>query len=227
MKAIIFNIILIVSISCTNTDIQTVSEETEYQNFLAARSAEFSQTKMPTPIERNRMFERAYDESGLKRLVGSSLQQGAPVPVLSEINKFYDDVIVGKYSGHISQGKLKLAFVSYAVRSLGLTNPENLNAKSKKDFLVKLTRDIVALNGDTRPELAYECLSASKELFEKNEFNRMVMKSKFQARFNLEQMQKNMAEAKDSDNKELVDQVDFFIKMCEKNLIDLEALKMM
>jgi hypothetical protein len=217
MKGISKIILLFILVGCSPNAVESV-EETEYQNFVATRKAEFDKINLPNPMQRNDMYQRVYEESGLQQLVLGSLLETAK-PSLDELKTFYNDVIIGKYNGHVSQGQLKLAFINHAVRSVHLTNAQ------EKEFFAKLTRDLVALNGDTNPELTYTCLSSSKLLFGKDEFNEMIKKSKFKTRFDLEQAQQIIAMKKASDPEEQYERIAGIIKIFEKNLSDLEALK--
>lgn len=222
MRELIITIMAAICLlGCTLNDPESI-EEREYQSYVSQLTIEAQKQKI-SPVERIHQFNEAYNQSGLQKLIQHSLQNpSAQVQSIGDLNQFYNDVIVGKYKGHTAQGKLKLKFIFYVVKSLDLTNSDDAQ---KTTLLTHYTRELSNIQRDVNPELTYECLYASKGKIEKTEYNQMLKKARFQVRHAIDLSKNRLSLYKESDPKELYNILKEDIKKFEKILSDLKALE--
>jgi hypothetical protein len=170
-------------VSCT-TNLPESAEEAEYQKFVSERE---SAVKLDSATRRKipALHEQAYEESGLLNFI-----KNGKLKSREDMDKFYNEVITGKYSGHIAQEYLKGKFIRYVVTYFDLTHTEK---PEEYEYLVRLTRELMATK-DVDIQFNYDCLSACRGKMEKEEYNDMVKHAKFTVRFAMEESNKIFAQ---------------------------------
>jgi hypothetical protein len=214
MKSKIVKIVAILLLSACSGSL-TESEEVEYQNFVAASKAAIKESNL-TPNERVALQEQAYKDSGLQGFIFDGQDKS-----VQDLTSFYNNVILGNYSGHAAQDNLKVRFIQYAVQSLDLTNPEN---DQETQFLTKMSAELMAVNQTINPQLIEECLSACKGKIGKDEFYQMVKKGRFQIRMSIDESNEILSKREPSSPKEPYEQMQQSIMMWEQTLANLNAL---
>jgi hypothetical protein len=218
MKTFIYILGILIATSCNNSMPQS-QEEIEYQKFVS--SVKMARNTSPSPQQRIILFEQVNKESGLQEFVVNSVQPGIPARSINELNAFYYDIIEEKYEGHPLQEQLKSKFISFAINTLDLTHADS---QEETELLITYTREVIALNKSVDAELMYKCLSASKGKIEKEEYNTMIKRAKFQVRFAIEQLRSTLSTQKATDPKEPYQDLAEMIKVWEQTLVDLEGL---
>lgn len=187
----LFAIILLASCSSNSTEF---AEETEYRNYVAALKAKLGKDYL-TPSQRGRLLEQTYEESGLGNLHSQAFLSDDLSQNIKELDKFYNDVIVGKYEGHVAQDHLKFKFINLAVTALNLLDPQS---PEQADYLVKLTRELMKVDQTVEVRLIYLTLSVCKGRVETNEFNEMVKQGTFKVRHMIERTRETLSRQKTS-----------------------------
>jgi hypothetical protein len=119
---------------------------------------------------------------------------------------------MGRYSGHIAQDYLKARFIRYAITYFDLTHTQNTE---EYEYLVRLTRELMTTK-HVNIQFTYDCLSACRGKMEKEEYNSMVRRAKFETRFLIEQINKEISKRKELNNT--------MIKETEHNKVVDEAM---
>lgn len=211
MKKLSVYLFAILFLAGCSPNLPELTEEDEYENYVAAVKAETANNERP-PLEWKRIHEEAYKESDLRNKITHAFRFDDEKQSIEELNGIYEDVVIRKYEGHASQDHLKLKFVSHVVNGLNLRTPESPEAG---EFLVIMTRELVSADQALDLGLTYDCLSACKERMEAKEFDELVKKATFQIRFRLEDMQHMAAD----------DRYTSVIKTFEQTLSDLQDLR--
>jgi hypothetical protein len=214
-------------LTCCTTNLPESTEEAEYQKFVSGRE---HRVKLDSLTLRNMpaVQEQAYEESGLLKFI-----KNGELKTRDDMDKFYNEVIIEKYSGHIAQEYLKGKFIRYAITYFDLTHAEK---PEDCEYLVRLTRELMATK-DVDIRFNYDCLSACRGKMEKEEYNSMVQQAKFEVRFVIEESAKIFAQETESKNtvskerylklkaarEEMATQA---IKSLESSLASLEELRM-
>jgi hypothetical protein len=191
MKTQHFNIIAVLATllaaSCSQTPETT---EEEYQEFVKLNKAEVARAaNVPQEV-----FDKAFVESGLQ-----SFTLDDQPKTIQDFDSFYEEVIVTKYSNHVTQDNLKSRFIQHAVNYFDLSNPETAE---ETDYLIKMTHELLSVNQTVNPGLIYKCLAATKGRIEEREYYQMVKKATFQVRLMVEKSNEMMAAKKPSDPNE-------------------------
>jgi hypothetical protein len=173
-------------LACCAANLPESTEEAEYQKFVSDRE---NGVKLDSTALRNipAVQEQAYEESGLLKFI-----KNGELKTRVDMDKFYNEVIIGKYSGHIAQEQLKGKFIRYTITYFDLTHAEK---PEDYEYLVTLTRELMATK-DVDVRFNYDCLSACRGKIEKEEYNSMVRRAKFEIRLVIDKSTKMIAKEK-------------------------------
>jgi hypothetical protein len=207
----------ILLVSCY-TDARNTSEELEYQNYVASIKAKARALK--SGKEAFALSEQAFVASGLDNLVHTPFDSDEKR--LSEIDSFYNNVILERYAGDVEQDYLKARLIRYAITALDL---DNATSQKGKDAFVRYTRELVATDGFMDSDFLLTCLSACKGRIGKDEYNGMLKRTSFQVRFQIEQAREELALMKQDEGGPVPHLFVTMIERNEKYLEDLENLR--
>jgi hypothetical protein len=198
---------------------QLSQDEVEYQKFVAQKN---SNNRVARPIEG---WSSTYKESGLQDYIfGLGTYADQKDRSLSDLDKFYKEVILERYAVNEYQEGLKMKFVDYAVSAFNLTQKKNAEATQ---HLVNYSRELIKNKVYFDPGLFYTCISNVKGLVDEMEYGSMVKKCLFEVRFGLELFEKSLSESKvEGANASKTAEADFRAKIEEfkQHQINFEAL---
>jgi hypothetical protein len=209
----IFLVAALLLASCANNP--DLSEEAAYQKYVAEQTGKVrlspdSLAQLPA------LREKAYEESGLPAFITNG-----EIKNIADMDKFYNDVIIGRYSNHVATDYLKVRFIRYTVTYFDLLHSEN---PVEIDYLVRQTRELIAAKKMSYMQFTYDCLSACRGRMETEEYNRLVQEAEFDTRWMIEQSRKHVTEM-DTTSKAPHNPMVHFIKTLEHTLADVKALR--
>lgn len=200
--------------ACSTVNEIQSQDEKEYQEFASELR---KRTGLPDP----EAWKRIYKESGLQEFIYAQGDYASNQRKLTDLDAFYNSVILTKYSGSEYQERLSVKFIAYVISAYDLTQMKDAESTA---YLVKYTRELSQNSGALDLNLSYKCLSSVRGLVDKNEYNAMVKKAKFQVRFFIELFEKSLAEGKEKVPQEVIEGFKLQTEEYKGHLAKFEAL---